>query len=863
MTNTTSPIRSIRSVRRASLAVVVAAGLFAGCGGGADRAADTPTPSAPDTTTTEPPTRSTAGDLDFVVDAGVGDPDHPDRGVLVFEGGDTETVVVDQLAVVADDRSDFDAFLDRWPVAVVEEDASAGDGSIEALVALDGETDSSTLTTDLSALQPWLGGTVTASDPRLLTLYTIVAAEGVRGDVLVVPNDIVTGNVEPWEAIEDGRSTEGTPSADDSDATLLGPDPFQWPYLADGTTQDFGVVGAWTILEGTGRFERRVNIVVHDGGFAGTFDYGGDAEMRHGTWGEENGMGCGPDNPCPWHGTGVAQTALGHVDDWTGVVGTAGPIGRLFAVESATPSAWKQLRNLRNVAKGDAADVVNMSWGNQSTTVPGIRTDYYDRYFKAIRKSNVLLVAAAGNDGRNVDAGACGNGCDETRLFMPCESTVVLCVGGVAHDSVDRANGSNYGTVDDDASVEIFGPMRVVVSSIDTSGGGAVLGDNVMTGGTSFSSPFVAGIAALLYSADGDMTPDRATELLLDTARPVVSDVDMRAGSRRLVNAREAVLELLDMELDAPTVEFATPTDDEIVAPDGLIGIRPVAEDMFGNPLWTQVEASGFHLGFVRPGDFVATTLAPGHHQIVAHATDRFGQTTTTTIEVEVPEVPARLEIVGVADGETIDGGSALALVGRGRDGVMFQPIPTDGFAWGLVDPDGDLIGIAEGEQATFDLPNVAGEYSVVLDHNDVVADEVVVTFEVRQTDPNFTPQIVIDTPDQGDWFAVDALSEADVDYAGRAFDDDGAPIPAERLRWTARASNGERRTLCEGTSYSAGVDDIVSEIVRCDSGTATLKTVATAGQNTWWRLTLEVIDPESGAIASTSTIVYLEYIAS
>ncbi len=890
MTNRSLSTPSLRFCVRMSLVAAVAVGAAAAC-------SSVPSDLSTPTTTTSPTvvaevdtpveTAARGGLTEFIVDYALAVPDHPDRGVLTFEDGTTETVVVDQLAVIATDAASLDAFVGRWPLEIVEQDSPAADGSVEALVALaaDADVNTESLPGDLGVLQPSLRGTVAASDRRLVQLYTIVTAEGVRGDVVVVPNDIVLGDDDgPWEPIEDRNSTEGNPSTADNLATSLGPNPFEWTYLADGTTQDFGVVGAWTILEGTNRFERRVNIVVQDGGFVPSFDYGGAPEIRHGTWGEQNRTGCG-DNPCPWHGTGVAQTALGHIDDWTGVVGTAGPIGRLFAIESSSPTSWKQLRNLRNVALDDEAHVVNMSWGSQSTTVPGIRTAYYDHYFKRIQKSNVLLVAAAGNDGRNVDAGNCGDGCDETRLFMPCESSYVLCVGGVAHDSVKRADLSNFGTEDNDSSVEIYGPMRVMVSTVDTSSGHAVLGDNILTSGTSFSSPFVAGIGALLFAADGDMTSQRAARLLADTARQAVTDANIRSGSRRLVNAREAVLELLGIELAAPTVSFTTPTDADTIAPDGLLEIRLVATDNFGNPLWADVEAAGVDLGRVRPGGFVAATLPPGQHDITATATDRFGQTATVTISVAVPAVPATLEIVGVADGETLDGGTELTLLGRGRDGVMFQSIPTNGLAWGLIGTDGSLIAIDEGEQAKFQLPNEAGEYSIVLDSNDVIADEVVVSFRIRQTDPNFTPQVRIYSPDDGEWFSVNGAFKADIAFAGRAFNTNGAPIAPQRLRWTATASDGEHRTLCEGTSFSnnndtdsgnvgekisiadndgsENIDDFASADVGCGSGTARLSTVQTSGENTWWRLTLEVIEPTTGAIASNSTVIYLEYIAS
>ncbi|MCA1481573.1 hypothetical protein, partial [Bradyrhizobium sp. NBAIM08] len=130
---------------------------------------------------------------------------------------------------------------------------------------------------------------------------------------------------------------------------------------------------------------------------------------------------------------------------------------------------------------------------------------------------------------------------------------------------------------------------------------------------------------------------------------------------------------MLDLELQPPTVTFETPLDGDIVSPDGLIAIRPHAVDMFGHELWTRVMTGTTDFGWVAPGDYVATTLEPGEHAIIANATDRLGmQGTPAVVKVTVPTVPATLEIVGVSEGATVDGGVPLQLIGRGRDGILY-----------------------------------------------------------------------------------------------------------------------------------------------------------------------------------------------
>lgn len=74
-----------------------------------------------------------------------------------------------------------------------------------------------------------------------------------------------------------------------------------------------------------------------------------------------------------------------------------------------------------------------------------------DRRMRHIQNTGALVVTAAGDNGRSVDGDT---------LWVPCESTHVLCVGG-AHGGAARTAGSNYGAGDSSTSVEIYGPMCV------------------------------------------------------------------------------------------------------------------------------------------------------------------------------------------------------------------------------------------------------------------------------------------------------------------------------------------------------------------------------------------------------------------
>ncbi|SMF13840.1 hypothetical protein SAMN02745866_00875 [Alteromonadaceae bacterium Bs31] len=59
----------------------------------------------------------------------------------------------------------------------------------------------------------------------------------------------------------------------------------------------------------------------------------------------------------------------------------------------------------------------------------------------------MLLFAAAGNDGKNVDGEACFLGfCVESYWHTPCENNGVICLGGLNEGTRTRHPSSNFGS---------------------------------------------------------------------------------------------------------------------------------------------------------------------------------------------------------------------------------------------------------------------------------------------------------------------------------------------------------------------------------------------------------------------------------
>lgn len=193
---------------------------------------------------------------------------------------------------------------------------------------------------------------------------------------------------------------------------------------------------------------------------------------------------------CQGHGSHVAGTIGGKT---VGFAKNANLFGvRVFGCTGGTTTAaivagvdWV-VKNHKKPA------LLNASLG-------GPASQAMDAAFQQLVAAGVTAVVAAGND--NVDA--CTN--------SPGRVPAVVTVGATARDD-SRATFSNYGTC-----VDVFGPGVGITSANfaqPAAGGMSVLS------GTSMASPAVAGVAALMLSADPTMTPAQVHARLIATSTP-------------------------------------------------------------------------------------------------------------------------------------------------------------------------------------------------------------------------------------------------------------------------------------------------------------------------------------------------------
>ncbi len=197
------------------------------------------------------------------------------------------------------------------------------------------------------------------------------------------------------------------------------------------------------------------------------------------------------------HGTSVAGVICSGANG-IGVVGTAHR-SKVLPIKATDSKGKIPIANIAAAilaACDNGADVINMSFGySYGDNLVNDHSSVYDAISYALME-NVILVAAAGNEGNSV-------------YQYPASFDGVISVANLC-----RVNDTEFGIYSSSThndKVMIAAPgTSVCTASKD--------GSYSYRNGTSFSSPYIAGVAALAKSVDPDITPEHFIELLTQTA---------------------------------------------------------------------------------------------------------------------------------------------------------------------------------------------------------------------------------------------------------------------------------------------------------------------------------------------------------
>jgi serine protease len=533
------------------------------------------------------------------------------------------------------------------------------------------------------------------------------------------------------------------PAGADTDHPLT-PNAFSWPgfascnpdlttpelphpctsALADGSPifQQLTVADAWRALALSGRMlQGSVPVALVDAGFAASHpDYppsnmGGSESDIH----EQSEAGHFA------HGTNVMLAGYALAGNGFGAAGPGGPVANV-AIEAVPVTNDGVIAGFSDAPF--TSRVLSTSIGGE---IPAVLTVFHSMsdLTQEIRNGGMLELAAAGNDGVDVDAESCFIACWETRHYWPCEDDGVDCVTGMGFNLNTKDPGSNWGS---DTNT-IAGPYETAVSNVPLNlVNGVVQAGSLPDGsfdstfevgfsGTSGAAPFVAGIASLLVAADSLQSTDREEHCLYEPSH-LVSDGFSTRQPDALASVR--CIETGNSFGDLPTfLQIDSPTDGATFDVGELVTVEATATDYEAGLLpvnWSSdVDGMLTISGSGALGNVIFNT--PGTRHLTASAVGSDGVVVSQTITVTVGNTAPDIAISEPpADGEHFPEGFDVTL---SAELLQFASVPVcSAFTWastsgtGSLDFDG-LTGCTI--QPAF---TVLGSHSIVVAYTDPVS---------------------------------------------------------------------------------------------------------------------------------------------
>lgn len=215
------------------------------------------------------------------------------------------------------------------------------------------------------------------------------------------------------------------------------------------------------------------------------------------------------------HGTHVAGT-IAAAESENGFSGVA-PEAKILAGKVCGEMGCNNIGVVEGINWGvsEKVDVINLSLGSFDSS-PAEQ--------EAILRADgagISVVAATGNFGVN-------------QVLFPAAYPSVIAVGAVDR-YMQLGTFSQYGP-----ETTLVAPGVEIVSTYSSAQGSSFY----ETFGTSMASPHVAGVVALVRSANKNLTPAEIKALLVKTAKPLTPNIENKFGAG-LVNAEAAVAEAL------------------------------------------------------------------------------------------------------------------------------------------------------------------------------------------------------------------------------------------------------------------------------------------------------------------------------
>lgn len=319
-------------------------------------------------------------------------------------------------------------------------------------------------------------------------------------------------------------------------------------------------------------------------------------------------------NPGHGHGTHVAGIIAATADNVAGIAGIARnvkilpvKIGYDFSLSRTIVNTYEGLL----YAALAGAEIINCSWGG------GGYSESEQEIVDMAVELGVLIIAAAGNDGRNMD-------------YYPAAYDGVVSVAATDSDD-EKAGFSNYA-----GSVDLSAPGVDIMSTIP-------LDNYAEWDGTSMASPVAAGVAAMIWASFPSAGAGEIAGRLKATSDDIYFENVLFTGllGAGRVNALKAVSEENPVYLEFAGYEISDENSDGIYSP----GERITINFEINNPL-SEIENSrlfvyydGFENVELIKSEIFTGALERGQKKLLGEA-----------IEIRLPEpIPVNYEMNLVA----------------------------------------------------------------------------------------------------------------------------------------------------------------------------------------------------------------------
>lgn len=285
------------------------------------------------------------------------------------------------------------------------------------------------------------------------------------------------------------------------------------------------------------------------------------------------------------HGTATmglmtgGEESFGVAFDATWIAGDAFQDGEGFVSHAVKLFEWLSDPDGDPTTTADVPDVVNNSYGIEN---PEVCDGIFNAAIDALEASGAIVIWSVGNLGQQ------GPTTPASRADSPVNT---FSVGSVnAENFVVPSSGRGPSACGGATKPEVVAP------------GDRVISRNLFNGfqtvsGTSFATPIVAGVLALMRSKDPSLSPEAAKTILLETATDIVVAGDDNDSGRGVINAAAAlasvnrptspVVRLTGYREPAAPMSKLTPAgiEDALVArPGGSLSLVPVLTN-HGTPI--------------------------------------------------------------------------------------------------------------------------------------------------------------------------------------------------------------------------------------------------------------------------------------